>query len=75
LAIKAIIKISAPAWRGISTAIFTVCAAQRLYAYSPLRVSGQSVHIKQLEKIRKCLKVTKAIVVQPAKFGYSPAGY
>jgi len=31
------------------------------------------VRVKQLEKIRKCLKVTKAIVVQPAKSGYSPA--
>jgi len=30
------------------------------------------VHVKQLEKIRECLKVAKAIVVQPAKSGYSP---
>jgi len=31
------------------------------------------VRVKQLEKIRECLKVAKAIVVQPAKSGYSPA--
>jgi len=31
------------------------------------------VRVKQLEKIRKCLKAAKAIVVQPAKSGYSPA--
>jgi len=31
------------------------------------------VRVKPFEKIRECLKVAKAIAVQPAKSGYSPA--
>ncbi|VAW68434.1 hypothetical protein MNBD_GAMMA10-2481, partial [hydrothermal vent metagenome] len=31
------------------------------------------VRMKQLEKIRECLKEAKAITIQPAKSRYSPA--
>jgi len=30
------------------------------------------VRVKQLEKIRECLKVAKAIAIQPTKSSYSP---
>jgi len=30
------------------------------------------VRVKQLEKIRECLEVTKVIAIQPVKSGYSP---
>ncbi|VAW65764.1 hypothetical protein MNBD_GAMMA10-3093 [hydrothermal vent metagenome] len=42
----------------------------RIHHYGYL---ANRVRVKQLEKIRKCLKVAKAIAIQPAKSGYSPA--
>ena len=37
------------------------------------RYLANRVRVKQLEKICQCLKVAKAIVVQPVKSGYSSA--